>query len=113
MIEIRELDISDYDALIALWRETPGIGLSTADARDSIASFLLRNPGMSFAAWDRQRLLGSVLCGHDGRRGYLYHLVVAQGHLRQGLGSKLVKRCLESLHTCGIEKCHLFVYREN
>ena len=113
MIEFRELAIVDYDAVITLWRETPGVGLSAADNREAIAAFLLRNPGLSFAAWDGPRLVGAVLCGHDGRRGYLHHLAVAPAYRRQGVGSELAGRCMQRLRMCGIEKCHLFVYRNN
>lgn len=113
MIEIRELAILDYDAVMTLWRETPGVGLSAADNREAIAAYLLRNPGLSFAAWDGPRLVGAVLCGHDGRRGYLHHLAVAPAYRRQHLGFELAERCLHCLRRCGIEKCHLFVYRNN
>lgn len=93
MIEIRELAILDYDAVMTLWRETPGVGLSAADNREAIAAYLLRNPGLSFAAWDGPRLVGAVLCGHDGRRGYLHHLAVAPAYRRQHLGFELAERC--------------------
>lgn len=112
-IEIREMQIGDYNAVIDLWRVTEGIGLSSADERSKIAAYLEHNPGLSFCAWEGETLVGAVLCGHDGRRGYLHHLAVAADCRGQGAGRRLVEACLEGLHRAEIEKCHLFVYRDN
>lgn len=112
-IEIREMNITDYDEAIALWRASEGVGLSTADTREAIARYLARNPGMSFVGHQDGRLVGAVLCGHDGRRGYLHHLAVAVECRGQGLGKALVERCLNALSAEGIDKCHLFVYKTN
>jgi ribosomal protein S18 acetylase RimI-like enzyme len=103
----------DYDDALALWERTPGIGLSTADGRAAIASFLEANPGLSFAAKEGGVVIGTALCGSDGRRGYLYHLAVEAGHCRRGIGKTLAGRCLETLKSRGIEKCHLFVLDGN
>ena len=67
-MHIREMTIQDYDAVIALWQSVIGMGLSDSDSREGIGRYLARNPGMSFAAWDGDLLVGAVLCGHDGRR---------------------------------------------
>ena len=104
---------SDYAAARALWQETPGVGLSAADAPEAIAQFLQRNPGMSHVAWDDEALVGTILCGHDGRRGLIHHLVVAESHRRQGLGQQLVQLALTELKRSGIDKCHLLVFRDN
>ena len=112
-ITIREMDIEDYKPVLELWQNLEGIGLSGADEREEIHRFLLRNPGLSFSAWDGEKNVGAVLCGHDGRRGYIYHLAVAQSHRRRGLGHELIRRCLSTLDTIGIQKCHIFVYTEN
>jgi N-acetylglutamate synthase len=113
MVEIREFTMEDYPAAHALWKESEGISLREADAPEKIQSFLDRNPGMSFVAYDGARLAGAALCGHDGRRGYLHHVAVARRSRRSGVGSALVGRCLEKLRTCGIQRCHLFVEAEN
>jgi len=110
---IREMTIPDYDAVIALWRASEGVGLSDDDAPDAIARYLKRNPGMSFTAWEGAELVGAVLCGHDGRRGYIHHLAVRESHQRQGIGKALVVRCLAALKAVGIDKCHLFVFAAN
>jgi ribosomal protein S18 acetylase RimI-like enzyme len=112
-ITIREMDAEDYEPVLKLWQNTEGIGLSGADEREAIHSFLLRNPGLSFSAWDDGKIVGAVLCGHDGRRGYIYHLAVAQHHRRRGLGQDLARRCLSSLDAIGIQKCHIFIFAEN
>lgn len=111
---IRAMTIDDYDAVIALWQATEGMGLSAADSREAIARYLDRNPGMSAVAIDASGVIaGAVLCGHDGRRGYLHHLAVRAECRGQGLGRGLVDTVLEALREAGIDKCHLFVYKTN
>lgn len=102
-----------YDDVLALWQASEGVGLSSADSRDNIAAYLQRNPGMSFVAIADGRVVGAVLAGHDGRRGYIHHLAVDQRFRRQGLGRQLVTRCLSALRWAGIEKCHLFIVNDN
>jgi ribosomal protein S18 acetylase RimI-like enzyme len=104
---------ADYDQTLALWQEVEGVGLSSADSREQIERYLKRNPGQSLLAWQEDLLVGAVLCGHDGRRGYIHHLAVRPGHRRQGIGRLLVSRCLTALAAEGIEKCHLFVFSQN
>ncbi len=111
---LRPFTLDDYAAAYALWQRSPGIGLSRADEPQAIARYLARNPGLSFALYDAHgALVGTVLCGHDGRRGYLHHLAVDPAHQGRGLGRLLVERGLEALAAEGIEKCHLFVYADN
>ncbi|NIS83260.1 MAG: GNAT family N-acetyltransferase [Anaerolineales bacterium] len=107
------MDIGDYHQVIALWDSTPGIGLSGADSKTGISQFLNRNPGQNFVVCEGERIVGAVLCGNDGRRGYIHHLVVHSAHRGLGLGRALVARCLEALASAGIQKCHLFVYKDN
>jgi ribosomal protein S18 acetylase RimI-like enzyme len=113
MASIQPFSINDYEDVLALWQATPGVGLSDADSRASIAAYLDRNPGLSFVARAEGRLVGAVLCGTDGRRGYLHHLAVQPEFRRQGIGQELVERCLAGLKTQGINKCHLFVFAAN
>lgn len=112
-MHIREMTIQDYDAVIALWQSADGVGLSDADSREAIGRYLARNPGLSFTAWDGDLLVGAVLCGHDGRRGYVHHLAVRPSHRRKGIGKALATRCLGALAAEGIDKCHLFVFVVN
>ena len=80
---VRIFRIKDYDAVFALWRRSEGVGLNESDTRAAIASFLRRNPRHSFIAEKQGRIIGAVLCGHDGRRGYLHHLAVASGFVNR------------------------------
>jgi ribosomal protein S18 acetylase RimI-like enzyme len=105
--------IDAYDRVIALWEQSDGVGLSSADSRESIQVYLERNPGMSFIAEQAGTLVGAVLCGHDGRRGYIHHLAVRPDCRRQGIGRKLVEKCLAALQEIGISKCHLFIFNQN
>lgn len=110
---IRPFAIEAYDEVYALWRATPGVGLSTADGRAEIGRYLERNAGLSFVAEHDGRLVGAVLCGHDGRRGFIHHLAVRPAARRRGIGTLLVRSCLAGLQAAGIQKCHLFVFGAN
>jgi ribosomal protein S18 acetylase RimI-like enzyme len=112
-IKFSPMTIKDYDAVYALWKSLPGIGLSSADTREVIEQYLVRNAGLSFVARDGNKLIGAVLCGHDGRRGYLNHLAVDPGYRHRGIGHRLADTCLQALKAAGIHKCHIFVYADN
>ena len=110
---IRAMTGADYDAVVALWRVTDGIGLSEADEPGAIAAYLERNPGLSRVAFRGDALVGAVLCGHDGRRGYVHHLAVVPAERGHGLGRALAEECLERLGALGIGKVNIFVYAGN
>jgi len=112
-IEIREFEITDHDAAIALWRNADGVTMRDADSREAIAVYLERNRGLSFVAVDAGRLIGAALCGTDGRRGYLNHVAVANDRRRAGIGRRLAERCFAELEARGIQKCHLMVVSTN
>ena len=112
-IEIREMVQADYEAVYALWQATEGMGLSSADSRDVISAYLERNPGMCFVATADDRLVGAVICGHDGRRGMISHLAVSTDNRGQGIGGRLVEACEAALAQAGIERCHIFVFASN
>jgi putative acetyltransferase len=98
---------------MSLWQQCDSIGLSDADSRGNIQAYLNRNQGMSFVARDDGTIVGVILCGHDGRRGYIHHLTVRSEYRRQGLGGKLVKKGLSVLQAAGIKKCHIFILNNN
>ncbi len=104
---------NDYTAVRELWSESEGVRLSPGDSAEGVAGFLARNPGLSFVAQDGDAVVATILCGHDGRRGYIYHLAVAPSHRRRGLATKLVRRCLKGLESAGIKRCQVFVVPEN
>ncbi len=110
---IRPLNIADYEAVLWLWQETEGVGLNESDSRERIALFLARNPGLSRVALEGTNIVGAVLCGHDGRRGYLHHLAVAKTHRKLGLGKALVEACLTDLVQLDISKCNIFLFADN
>ena len=112
-ISLSEMAISDYDRVLALWQKTHGLGLSDADSREEIGGFLKRNPGLCFICKEGELLIGTILCGHDGRRGYIYHLAVDEAYRKKGIGRQLTQKSLDALQRIGIAKCHLFVYRNN
>ncbi len=110
---ISHLTIDMYDQVITLWEQCEGIGLSDADSRENIRLYLERNPDMSFVAQDDGLIVGAVMCGHDGRRGYFYHLAVRPDYRRRGIGRKLIDRCLSALRSVSIQKCHIFIFNDN
>lgn len=112
-MEIEEFLPAHYDEALALWKRCEGIGLSEADEREPLQKFLNKNPGLNFVAIEERRIIGTCLCGSDGRRGYLYHLAVDPSHRRKGIGKGLVERTLKALADLGIQKCHIMVYGSN
>jgi ribosomal protein S18 acetylase RimI-like enzyme len=104
----------DYEEVVALWKNQEGIGLNESDEREPIKRYLSRNPDMSFVARNHLgAIIGAVLCGHDGRRGYLHHLAVEKVYRRRGLGNMLVERCLAQLAAAGLPKCNIFLFNDN
>ncbi len=111
---IRLMDLSDYDAVVALWQKTPGVGMRREDdSRQGVARFLRRNPRSCFVALVDKKLVGAILCGHDGRRGHIYHACVDEAHRREGVGRALVQAALDSLAEEGIRKASLVTYGDN
>ena len=87
MVSIRQMAIEDYELVYDLWIHTPGMGLNTADdSKEGIARYLKRNPTTCFVAESGNKVVGALLAGHDGRRGYLYHAAVLPEFQRQGAG---------------------------
>ena len=87
-VAIQAMSIGDYDEVFALWQAGDGIGLSGSDSRAGIGGFLAANPGLSLVARIDGQLVGAMLCGQDGRRGYIHHLAVSQSHRRKGIGAR-------------------------
>ena len=113
-IIIREMSIDHYAKVMKLWSSIEGLGLSDADTQQNISVFLKRNVAMSFIAEEEQhQIVGAILCGHDGRRGYLHHLAVSPIYRKNGIASELVAACFAKLKEEGISKCHLFVFANN
>jgi N-acetylglutamate synthase len=112
-IETREFSIGDYDAALQLWRRVEGLEIAEGDDRESVAQFLARNPGLSRVATEGATIVGVVLCGHDGRRGHIYHLAVDPAYQGGGLGRRLLDECLEGLRHTGLQRAIILVAHDN
>ena len=104
---------ADHAAALALWQATEGMGLGPSDTAEQIAALLARNPGLSVVAEVGGELVGTALCGTDGRRGFIYHLAVAKAQRGLGLGRALVEQCLAGLQQHGLTRCHIIVFAHN
>ncbi|BAU72568.1 GNAT family N-acetyltransferase [Metapseudomonas furukawaii] len=112
-MRIRPIQPTDHQALVALWRRTPGIRLREEDELEPFCAYLQRNPQLSLLLEDDAgRVAGSLLVGHDGRRGYLQHLVVDSPHRGQGWARALLQEALRRLASLGIRKSHVFVLED-
>ncbi len=113
-MQIRTFQAEDYEAVYDLWLHTPGMGLNeTDDSRGGIAAYLRRNPFTSFVAEDEGQIVGAILAGHDGRRGFIYHTAVLPPYRRQGLARELVDEAIKALEREGINKAALVVFAKN
>src|SRR5436305_14231460 len=112
-IDTREFTINNYDAAVELWQRVEGLEIAEGDDRESVAQFLARNPGLSRVATYRSETVGVGLCGHDGRRGHIYHLAVDPTYRRRGLGKRLLDECLEGLRRVGVKRVIIMVADDN
>ena len=112
-IDTREFFIADYDAAAEIWQRVEGIEIAEGDDRKGIAEFLARNPGLSRVAIDGPAIVGVALCGHDGRRGHIYHLAVDPGYQGRGLGKRLLNECLDGLRNAGMQRVIILVADDN
>lgn len=112
-MEIRSMTIDDYDKVFALWQITTKRALSEADSRESIEKYLNRNKGMSQVAVENGEIVGTVLAGHDGRRGFIYHMAVLPQYRRHHIGKKLAEIALQKIAEDGILKTHIYCFKDN
>ena len=111
---IRLMTPADYPACYDLWLRTPGMGLNSVDdSADGIARYLKRNPSTCFVAEEEGRIVGVILAGHDGRRGYISHTAVDSAFRRRGIGGQLVEHTMAALEQEGITKVNLVVFSRN
>lgn len=111
---IREMTITDYEKVFDLWKHTDGLGLrSLDDSQQGISAFLKRNPTTNFVAVDNDEIIGAILCGHDGRRGYIYHTVVKNDCRNQGIATKLIEAAVSALQKERITRVCLNVMETN
>ena len=113
-MEIVAFKIEDYQAVYDLWTHTPGMGLHPIDdTKEGIEKFLKRNPTTNFLARVDGKVVGTMMSGQDGRRGYIYHTMVASEYRKQGIASAMLDSCLESLKAEGISKVAMLVFKNN
>ena len=112
-ITTREFSIGDYHAALELWQRVEGVEVAEGDDEQGIAQFIARNPGLSRVATEGPRLIGVIMCGHDGRRGHIYHLAVDPGYRRYGIGKRLVQECLDQLRQAGVIRAIILVADNN
>ena len=111
---IRVMTIEDYDQVYALWKKIKGFGIrSIDDSREGVARFLKRNPSTSVVAEEDGKIVGSILCGHDGRRGCLYHVCVDEAYRRHGIGRAMVVFAMKALQKEEINKVSLIAFTRN
>ena len=111
---LKVMTIDYYESLFDLWKSTPGMGLrSLDDSKEGISRFLRRNPTTNFVAYQDDKIVGAILSGHDGRRGYIYHTVVLPECRGQGIASDLVSAAVDALRSEGITRVCLNVMETN
>lgn len=114
MFTVRSMQIEDYDQVYALWMTIHGFSIRTIDdSRDGVERFLKRNPGISVVAEMDGKVVGAILCGHDGRRGCLYHVCVHEDYRMHGIGRAMVVHCMNALQQEGINKVSLIAFTKN
>jgi ribosomal protein S18 acetylase RimI-like enzyme len=113
-MNIATMTIQDYEDVYSLWINTPGMGLNTLDdSKEGIERYLKRNPNTCFVAREKDQVIGVILSGHDGRRGFIHHTAVAIPERNRGIGEALVERAIEALRKEGISKVALVVFDRN
>lgn len=113
-MEIKKMTINDYDEVYNLWINTPGMGLNNIDdSRAGMERYLKRNPNTCFVAIKNNKIIGVIISGHDGRRGYIYHTAVAITERRQGIGKNLLSAAINALEKEGINKVALVAFSKN
>ncbi|MDC7219288.1 MAG: GNAT family N-acetyltransferase [Spirochaetales bacterium] len=111
---IRNMTIHDYDKIYQIWYETKGISLRVLDdSKEGTDRFLRRNPTTNFVCEIENEIIAVILCGHDGRKGFIYHTVVVEKHRNKGIGKKLVEEVCKALDAEGISKVAIVVYSDN
>ena len=110
---IRPMTTDDYDEVYAMWQITSRRALSAADERAQIERYIRRNEGMSQVAVVDGRIVGTVLAGHDGRRGFIHHMAVLPEYRRRRIGHALAEKAIEKIIAEGIDKTHIFCYQNN
>lgn len=113
-MDIRVMTMEDYPKVYELWMSIRGFGIrSIDDSKEGVEKFIRRNPTTSVVAVEGERIIGAILCGHDGRRGCFYHVCVAEDKRKQGIGKKMAVFAMHALAAEGINKVSLIAFKSN
>ena len=110
---IRVMTANDYDSVAKLWTSSNGIGVNPDDSKENISKYLQRNPNTSFVAVENGEIVGAILAGHDGYRGFIHHTAVSVSHRGIGIGTKLVNTAVDAIRNEGINKVVLVAFKTN
>ncbi|MFG6382729.1 MAG: GNAT family N-acetyltransferase [Lachnospiraceae bacterium] len=111
---IRTMKEEDYPKVYKLWKTIKGFGIrSMDDSREGVERFILRNPNTSIVAEVNREIVGSILCGHDGRRGCFYHVCVREDYRKQGIGKNMAVYAMKALQEEHINKVCLIAFKNN
>ena len=111
---IRKMTIEDYNEVKELWMKIKGFGIrSIDDSKEGVERFIKRNPTTSVVAIEDNKIVGSILCGHDGRLGTLYHVCVDEDYRMRGIGKSMVINCMEALMAEHINKVTIIAFKKN
>src|SRR4030067_2015405 len=111
--KIAEMKLNKYNELIEFWRSCEGLWVSDDDSYENLKIYFKRNPKSNFIVLHENKIIGTVKCSHDGRRGYIHHLGVKEEFRKQGIARELVEKCIECLRAQGINKFRVFVLDSN
>jgi len=112
-MQLSPMTITDYPTIVSLFKDIEGMTFREADSVEATQRYLERNPDLSFVAIEDEQIVGFIMSGHDGRRGYLQHLFVLPAYRGRGIAQDLVRSSLDALSAIGIYKSHLFAMRDN
>ena len=112
-MKIRVMTADDYDSVVKLWTNSSGIGVNSDDSKENILKYLQRNPNTSYVAVENNEIVGAILAGHDGYRGFIHHTAVSASHRGIGIGTKLVNTAVEAIRNEGINKVVLVAFKTN
>lgn len=113
ILKIKVMIADDYDSVAKLWTNSNGVGVNPDDSKENISKYLQRNPNTSFVAVENGEIVGAILAGHDGYRGFIHHTAVSSLHRGKGIGTKLVNAAVNAIRNEGINKVVLVAFKTN
>ncbi|MBN2546665.1 MAG: GNAT family N-acetyltransferase [Spirochaetes bacterium] len=112
-IDYKPFKMKHYERVYEFWQNIKVLGMSEADNKENIKRYLKKNRNSSFVALNGSEVIGTILAGHDGRRGYIHHVAIDENHRKKGIAKNLINLAIAKLKKEGMVKCHIFVFKEN